>query len=102
MVLENMTQLFEKLNDVLLKKLIGRLKVFLAQKWSHNEDRSLVIGLFVAILHSIQQFFATRVDFKKDDEQIKCHEIIHLYVFITQEFVFSVENKDDVYRIFAN
>lgn len=77
---------------MLLRKFLARLKVFLLQKWSHNEHRLTMIGLFSVIFDSIYRFFER----KNDEEQIKNKEIVEFFMFIVDEFTFSVENYNEV------
>lgn len=77
---------------MLLRKFLARLKVFLLQKWSHNEHRLTMIGLFSVIFDSIYRFFER----KNDEEQIKNKEIVEFFMFIVDEFTFSVDNYNEV------
>lgn len=78
---------------MLLRKFLARLKVFLLQKWSHNEHRLTMIGLFSVIFDSIYRFFER----KNDEEQIKNKEIVEFFMFIVDEFTFSVDNYNEVF-----
>ena len=78
---------------MLLRKFLARLKVFLLQKWSHNEHRHTMIELFSVIFDSIYRFFER----KNDEEQIKNKEIVEFFMFIVDEFTFSVDNYNEVF-----
>lgn len=97
-VLDNLScSVFEKLNDSLLKKLLSRLRVHLAQKWSHADERTIAVEQISAVVESLQRFFAARSSgSKRDDEQIRCRELTDFFIFLTNEFDFDVRNSAEV------
>lgn len=86
-MLENLTPLFDRFNDVLLKKFLGRLRAFFTHKWTTTKHE--FVELIAALLGSLHRFFTSRDEQKKDEEQIKCKEIVEFFVFVVQEFTFD-------------
>lgn len=52
-----------------------------------------MIELFSVIFDSIYRFFER----KNDEEQIKNKEIVEFFMFIVDEFTFSVDNYNEVF-----